>query len=609
LLVFVAILVAVVLTILAAQQLFPRGSPDLDEVAYDAQSHALADGELTLPRSTHDPFFRPFLSGIRDEAVVFKYQPVWPALIAVSRGVSGSTLPLRALLAAGGVIATYAFAHELVAARRVAVVAALIVALSPFSWLQAATLLGYQLSFVLGMASAAAIVRTARCRSSRAAVVGGALLGIAALHRPFDAVIAAMPVLVYAGFELRGSGRTRQLATRALLGALPPLVLLGWYDTAVMGAPWRLPFGVSGPIDTFGFGWRATFIAPKGRPHEGQMHYTVGRALSATWTSIAALPWFVFAAPVVLLCAGILVARRWRDARVRLLVAMIVTLIVAYFFWWGVANAIEFDLYDSLGPFYHYLVLGPLAVLAAWGITSIRSTRTWIAGLVVVVAWTVPVTWSVLHDARHAGNARAAELTLTDVRGRSLVLEDPMFAGDPYVRVANDARLDGDHLVAIDIPGRRLDAVAAATGRDPYLIRSFHHAGDFLGPVQRDRVPLVEVEGARLRVVAALSPPPGHDAEGFLRIGDDVKTASVDAATWDLVPAGISDAPMPMAVGYSLSDGERVECRLEVQRVAGGLVRVLTPCDGYARYVLPNGVTATSREDVSGRVDVSVVNR
>ena len=137
----------------------PRGGPNLDEVAYDAQARALADGHLTLPAATHDPFFRPFLSGFRDDRVVFKYQPVWPALIATSRGALGSTLPLRALLAAAGVVATYAFAWQLLDRRRVAIIAAVVVAVSPFTWIQSATLLGYQLSFVLGLAAAAAIVR------------------------------------------------------------------------------------------------------------------------------------------------------------------------------------------------------------------------------------------------------------------------------------------------------------------------------------------------------------------------------------------------------------------------------------------------------------------
>ena len=80
----------------------PHGTVDLDEVAYESQANAIAHHQLTLPVATHDPFFRPFLSGVRGDRIVFKYQPEWPALMAVARGGFGSTLPLpRAALDRG----------------------------------------------------------------------------------------------------------------------------------------------------------------------------------------------------------------------------------------------------------------------------------------------------------------------------------------------------------------------------------------------------------------------------------------------------------------------------------------------------------------------------
>ena len=288
-----------------------------------------------------------------------------------------------------------------------------------------------------------------------------------------------------------------------------------------MGAPWRLPFGVSGPIDKFGFGWRATFVVP-GTGHEGQVHYTPGTALHATWESILTFPRFVFVAPVVLLLAGYVVARKWRDARVRLLVAMIATLVVAYFFWWGVANAVEFRLYESLGPFYHYLAVGPLAVLAAWGLSLLRPTPVLVAVLAIIgIAWTVPVTTDVLHDARRDGNARAAELALTDAPGRRLVLQDPMFPRDPYVRVANDPDLDGTRVVGIDIPGRRLDAIEQFPGRAAYLVRGFHPAGEPFSRIRREQVRLDIVEGARVSITSTGDPPAGRTATSYLRIGEE----------------------------------------------------------------------------------------
>ena len=267
--------IAALLTIVAAQHLFPRGSPNLDEVAYDAQARALLHGDLTLSRATHDPFFRPFVSGFRDDRVVFKYQPAWPALVAASRGIVRSTLPLRALLAAAGVLATYAFGYELLRRKPIAAIAAVIVALSPFVWLQSATLLGYQLSFVLGIAGAAAVVRAAAHPRPSRRVRGRAAPRVRRVPPAVRRAHRGTP-----GARVRGDRAARQrplarLTGAAALGALPAAILLVAYNTAVMGAPWRLPFGVSGPIDKFGFGWRATFVVP-GTGHEGQVHYTPG---------------------------------------------------------------------------------------------------------------------------------------------------------------------------------------------------------------------------------------------------------------------------------------------------------------------------------------------
>ena len=40
-----------------------------------------------------------------------------------------------------------------------------------------------------------------------------------------------------------------------------------------------------------------------------------------------------------------------------------------------------------------------------------------------------------------------------------------------------------------------------------------------------------------------------------------------------------------------------------------GIVRVLTPCDGFVGYAFPDGKTAVSPEDVSDRLVVTVASR
>src|SRR6266513_139883 len=99
----------------------------------------------------------------------------------------------------------------------------------------------------------------------------------------------------------------------------------------------------------------------------------MGKAFSTLQHVFAVLPRFVALAPAVLVCIVVLVWQRRHDSRVWLLVAMMCTLIVGYFFWWGSANAFHFKLEQPLGPFYGYPLLMPLAVAGAWGATTLRS--------------------------------------------------------------------------------------------------------------------------------------------------------------------------------------------------------------------------------------------
>src|ERR1700759_874769 len=126
-------------TAIASRFAFPHGTLDLDEVSYQAQANALRAHHLTLARATFDPFFRPFLTGVRGDRVVFKYQPVWPALLAASGAVFPSTLPVRMLMSAAGVLAVTWFARELVRDRRVAIIAGCLALASPFTWVQSAS--------------------------------------------------------------------------------------------------------------------------------------------------------------------------------------------------------------------------------------------------------------------------------------------------------------------------------------------------------------------------------------------------------------------------------------------------------------------------------------
>jgi hypothetical protein len=595
-------IVAGVMTLVFAQHGFPRGAPDLDEAAYRAQASALSHGHVTLP-SNYSPSFRPFLSGFHDGRIVFKYQPAWPALLAVSERLLGSTLPLRTGLAVLGVVGVFGLALDLLRDRRVALVAAGFFAISPLLWVQAATVLGYQLTVVVGALAAWAYVRWTRSHSRAAALSAGALTGVAVIHRPFDALIMLAAVVLWTLWTAWHHRLLVPFLRDVALGGLPFAAVLLAYNTAVTGSPFRFAFGLSGPLDSFGFGWRASFVVPN-VGHNGQIHFTPARAFSTFQSVSAVMPRFVGAAPVVLVAAPLVCIFRRRTWQARLLLAMLASIVAGYFFWWGTANAIHFGLQVSLGPFYHYAVLVPLAILAGWGVVTWARTPARIAGVVVVaLVWAVPAGWMSFTRARHEGVIQAHRVARLDAPGARLVIESPTFTGNPYLDVANDADLRADRVVALDVPGERLHVFDRFAGRPVYLERAYRELNDLLGPIKTDRVLVHAVRAPAVRAQLHVS---GHQ-EIYTRIGSNTRgfppsTTSVEIGARDL-PGDGSTVTVAFGVFTDAAHRSWIECTTEAHRTPTG-VEILTPCDGWHHYAFPDGRTATSREDVSPSLGV-----
>jgi len=531
----------------------------------------------------------------------------------MSDRVFRSSLPLRMLCTGAGILALAWLAWELTRERRVALLAALLALASPFTWVQGASLLGYQLSFVLGTAAAAALLRAARVQRAGSWMIAGGIAGLAAFHRPFDAVLAVVPVAVYLSVTHRGRLRDAALV---LAGAAPFAALFLAYNAAVMGSPLRLPYGVTGSHDTFFFGWRAS-IDTAGGGHATDLHYTLGRALRTLGHDLVLMPRFTALAPLVLVFAVALVWKLRADARVWLLVGMVVVVFGAYFFWWATANAEFFRIDRALGPFYDYAALAPICVLAAWGLATVRVPRRVLVPLgVIAVVWAVVATRTILIDARVQGRSRTAtvEWTRPPSDGPTLVAVVPQFPGDPFVHYANSARLDDHHLAALDVPGRRLDLVAAHPDRAAFFVRGVRPFRDPFGVTETHRVALSVVRGptVKLRARARVDGP----ASTYVRVGDAPPVVSPGTVgEWSIDPAQLPrSGSTTIAVGVTVGGrgkappraltDERFECRFEA-RASRGDVEVLTPCDGWSHYVFPDGTTVDSNEDVSPVLDVT----
>lgn len=592
---------------------FPDGSLNLDDVAYDAQAQVLTDGRLTLSADTHDPHFRPYLSGLAGDRVVFKHQPLWPASIAAARWVGLGDTGLRVGLGVAGVLGIGWFTFELARSRRSAMIAAAIAAATPFLWLQSATLLAYHPSLVQLSLAGGLVLRAARVGSVRLGVAAGAVGAAGLLMRPFDTVLVLLPVVVFALMRIAPSARSRLVAYLAV-GAAPCTALLLAYNRAVTGSVFRSPFDTAGGNDRFGFGPRSSF----GDGGDGvgyQQVYDLDLAWESTGDSLAAFPPVLVGAPVVIaLAARTLVIGRRRN-EVHLLAVMLVMMVVGYLFWWGTANLLAFDLVDSHGPAYHYVGLLVLLPLAAMSMSAratpspVVAAQPWAMPILLVGAllW-IPVNLTALEEADETGERRTDTTGWYDVDEPALVFAAPDFPDDPYVRVANAPDLDGAITVALDTGAQRLRIADDFPGRDLHVIHSTRPFGETWGAPVRYRQAAEIIEATDEITVRVDGRTPGEpeptvfvqSAAGLRWFGESPGEATIGRA--DLTPYGA----VLVGVGHLLEDGSfqpRVGCRFDTD-IDPERIRLLTACDGFRNAVYPNGATAVSNEDVRSVIDI-----
>ena len=387
----VLLVASAALSIAVQRNVFPYYSGDRDEPVYRYQAQLLADGHLTIP-ANQEQFFRPWLSGPVDGHLAMAFQPFWPAVLMTADVATNSMLPG---IAFGVVLATagiYALAVELLRDRRLGLGAAVIFALSPFVILLAGTYLNYVFAVGLGTWMTVSWVRAVRRSSALAAAAAGALFGLLLLTRPFDALLATLPLLVFARASHPDRAAWRRLLAGATAGAAPFVVLTFTYNLAVTGAMFEFATSAqSGGTAAFGWGRRA--LAPDYPP----VNFTLLNAFRTTAQNLAALPsWLLGSYVAVPLAAWGVRRLALRTPVIRtdtvLLVAMLVVFPIGYLGWWAIALTVE-GAYTGIGPHYYLPMLVPLSILMAVGLRDLLSRlrdggsrSRWYLGIVGVVA-------------------------------------------------------------------------------------------------------------------------------------------------------------------------------------------------------------------------------
>ena len=587
-------LVAGAAAVLTNLTLFPLFSLNRDDSVYVAMARLIETGAVTLPADA-DPL-RPWASAVVGDRVVLKYTPPWPAVIAAGDLLTGSPRAALAVSAAAAAVLVALLTAEVFRDRVVALTAGALFALSPVVVVQSGTYLPYLFSLALGLGAAVLLLSGTRLGSTPRLVAAGAVAGVAAFARPFDALLTVAPFALAVLLARERGGLSRpDLVLRVAAGALPVLALTLVYNALVVGGPFRLPFTVTGPQDTFGFGDRGVFP-------QYTVHFTLGDGVAGLLANLRGTPGWV-AGGVVLVALAVLGLTRTRGAARWAVAALAVVVPLGYLPFWGPwAISAQWEGLELFGPFYWLPVVVPLAVFGAAGLVRV-ARRAWPPAAVLVVAMVVLTALAVPDPV--AGNRAVTEeyravqrvVTAADLDDALLFLPrrgDLGFESDtPFLQ--NDPALEQSVLYA----EQRGAADLALAARFPD--RSLHRLSEDDGgpPVVE---PLRVDAGPQVRLRLRLTVPAGAvGAVAYLRIGDRTHEQPLERSgevTWTVAAPGaevdpdavvLADAGV-LAVGLAArvpgddGPGARWERRIAHRTVDGGVqVELLRPGQAWAR--------------------------
>lgn len=494
--------------LLVNASLFPFYSGDHDEPVYRYQAEMLLDGRLTLSAVEQQHFFRPWLSGPVGDRIVMAFSPGWPTVLAAGDLLAGSMLVPVGLAAALAAAACYLFARELLGDRRVALVGAFVLTLSPMFLALAGTYLNYVFALGLELTTAWMLLHGVRVGSRRWLVGAGAVAGYTLVTRPYDAVLVAALLGAHVLWTRRSElvATARRLSWTAV-GGLPFVGATLVYNAAVCGDPLEFPTQAqSGGQARFFFGYRSIAADMPG------YDYSPARALHSLWSNFHTTPTWILGSIVTFVLAGYgfrLVWRRNRDAAA-LLGAMTLLFPLGYLLWWASLLTVSGALH-GLGPHYYLLTFAPLSILSGVAAVDLWARRRSLlvaavaVGLALTTVALVPKIDDKLDVARaKRAHAREVDRALAAVGGgdKLVVLQRQRY---PYVMgqwayLGNHPDLGGEVVYALDRGADSADLVERFPSREVVrLVRRFGQGDDITQPALVAK-PVTSVRGEALEL-------------------------------------------------------------------------------------------------------------
>jgi hypothetical protein len=625
----------------SAYVIWPAGTTNFDEIAYLTQAEALAHGKVSYDPAGYIPDFQPNLAGVAGDRVVFKYQPLWPGVLAVSVAATGDHRPALVLAGAAAALAFWLLARELTGRPWLGTVAAVGVVVSPVFVSHSGSALAYLPAGALAAAALGAALRAERTGAWLWYVATGVGLGTLFFHRPYDAVIAGAPVAVWWGWR---AWRRRSFAPLLVTGlaAVPLLALWLAYNRLVTGSALQPAFSVDAPDDRFGFGHRASWRPIDPTFPTKRLDFTPGGSAATVAHFAGVSPLWIAGGLAALVLAGLAVVWGWSDPRRRLLASVVGATIVAHAFWWGTQNFVNFGLDELLGPAYWLAGLGPIAALATAGgmdlATSLRAEtdgggrrRRALVPLLAAAAVVSTVVTLVIVTPDIA-TARRLRLDQADAMREVPAGSVVMVPGSPdetFVHTVVPADLPAeDRLVANDSggPAERFRLRDRFEHRDVYEWAPIRPEGVLFRPPSRfELVELPQVVAPEATLRLAAERRGATVGKAWMRTldnrGDELARVELPAGTGatrtsgtvgtpdGAAPLAVGPDPGWVAIGATLERPDEPPETVEVwwaARERGGQVELLGPPVGRRFYELPRKREFWSPEDVTAAVHPSV---
>jgi len=332
----------------------PHIQDSIDQVF---QARVLASGRFFL-HPQHDNYFFNYFQIFNDGARLFGILPFGHSVLLMLGSLLRLEWMVNPLLGSLAVVVIYFLGkecHDETGGR----VAALLGLLSPFMLFMSSEYMNHASCLLFISLFLLFFLRTINSSGIRNSMLAGLALGMALNIRPLTAFAVALPTAIYGIYQL--TRRRNDLLRGFILMTLPiiaGLLLLLLYDYLTTGNPLASGYKVYYALEYHTFNWGLGF-GTRGWSSWGE--HTVLRGLIQTGNNLNALNKYLFESPLPgMLPVFLLFVTFPKKSIDYLLLAVLVSLPIAYFFYWFQ------DL--CFGPRFLYESLGPILVLSGQGI-------------------------------------------------------------------------------------------------------------------------------------------------------------------------------------------------------------------------------------------------